>query len=334
MNQIDILLPDDFHVHLRQGPHMATYAKRSAAHFGRILAMPNVIPPLNTAELLKDYIDSVNKALEGMGCEILPCFKLVPGMGADTVLACAKAGAIAGKYYPANTTTNSTDGVSDPMLIKEELDAMEKAGLVLSIHAEDPSAPVMDREHAFLQVVEKIIATHPKLKVVIEHLSTALAVDAVLAWPERVAGTITAHHLAFTMDDLLGDKLDSAYYCKPILKTHKDRNALLEAATSNLPKFFFGSDSAPHSPEAKAAGASGCYTAPIAMSLLAGIFDESWALTKLQAFCSENGARFYGLPLPKKMLRLERQSWHVPDEIDWAIPPAAGRNLGWTARRI
>lgn len=334
MDSLDILLPDDFHVHLRQGPALAAYAARSAANFGRVLAMPNVVPPPVDARAFSDYASAARSALAAGGAELLPSFKLIPGMGAQAVLDCAKAGAVAGKYYPAGATTNSADGVADPSLVHAELAAMEQAGLVLCVHGEDPAAPVLEREVAFLPTMDRIVSAYPKLRVVMEHLSTAAAVSAVLAWPERVAATITAHHLCFTIDDLAGERLDSSYFCKPILKTAADRDALLEAAMSGSPKFFFGSDSAPHPADAKRLGAAGSYAAPVAMPLLAGAFDQAGALNRLEDFCSKNGARFYRLPAPRRFLRLSREGWNVHFEIDGVVPLAAGRTLLWKAQRL
>lgn len=336
MHELTIRVPDDFHVHLRQGPAMAAYAARSAAHFGRILAMPNVVPPLCSAAALEDYARSAGAALAAAprGAELLPTFKLVPGMGRAAVLACAAAGAAAGKYYPAGATTNSSDGVPSPESVAPELEAMEEAGLVLSIHGEDPAAPALERERAFLPVVDRLLARYGRLRIVFEHLSTAEAVEAVLAWPERLAATLTAHHLAFTIDDLLGERLDPRFFCKPVLKGARDREALVRAATSGSPRFFFGSDSAPHPPAAKAGGAAGAYAAPVALSLVAGAFEEAGALGRLEAFLSEHGARFYGLPLNEGRLALRREPWTVPDEIDGVAPLAAGRTLAWKAARL
>jgi len=336
MSELVIRLPDDFHVHLRQGPALAAYASRSAAHFGRFLTMPNVVPPLVSGTGVSDYRRAVQAAVAASGFTAvpLPSFKLVPGMGPDAVRACAAAGAIAGKYYPAGATTNSADGVPEPGSVRGELEAMEEAGLVLSIHGEDPCAPALERERKFLSVVDSILARYPRLRIVLEHVSTAEAVDAVLNWPERLAATITAHHLSFTIDDLLGEKLDAGFYCKPLLKTGRDRQALVMAAVSGPPRFFFGSDSAPHVPAAKAAGAAGCYAAPVAMSLLAAVFEDAGALARLERFVSESGARFYGLPLNEGRLALRRQPWTVPAELDGVTPLAAGRTLSWAAARV
>ena len=336
MADLEIRLPDDFHVHLRQGQAMAAYVARTAAHFGRFLAMPNVVPPLSTAGSLADYRLAVTAAVAAAGFDAEPvmCFKLLPGMGRDAVFACAAAGAKAGKYYPAGATTNSSDGIADPGSVSDELDAMEAAGLVLSVHAEDPRSPALEREAAFLPVVDRMVAHHRGLRIVVEHLSTAAAVDAVKLWPERVSATISAHHLAFTIDDMMGDRLDPSYFCRPVLKGARDREALVQAATAGSPRFFFGSDSAPHPPAAKAAGSAGCYSSPVAMSLLAAVFEAAGRLDRLEAFVSENGARFYGLPYNTGKLGLSRSPWTVPSELDGVTPLAAGRLLAWTAARL
>jgi dihydroorotase len=343
MPELIIRLPDDFHVHLRQGPAMPAYVSRSAALFGRFLAMPNLVPPLVSGRAVSDYLAALRKAVptpEGAsrtaksGAVPLGSFKLIPGMGRQAVLDCVAAGALVGKYYPAGSTTNAADGVPDPDDVRAELEAMEEADTVLSIHAEDPTAPVMDREERFLPQLDRILARHPRLRMVMEHVSSAAGVNAVLAWPERVAATITAHHLAFTIDDLAGERLDPGFYCKPIVKTAADRAALVGAACSGHPRFFFGSDSAPHSAEAKAAGAAGVYSSPVAMQLLAGIFDDAGALDRLEAFTSVRGAAFYRLAPNHGQIVLRREAWKVPELLDGCVPLAHGRTLAWSAARI
>jgi len=335
VNSLRIALPDDFHAHLRQGPPLRAYVARSAANFGRFLAMPNVVPPPVDGRFLADYGAALASAIAGSGrdARVLLSFKLVPGMGPEAVYRCAEAGAVAGKYYPAGATTHSSDGIAEPGQVSRELAAMQEAGLVLAVHGEDPAAPVLGRETAFLPVLDRVVAAYPRLRVVLEHLSGAEAVAAVLDWPDRVAATITAHHLAYTIDDLLGDRLDPSFYCKPLLKSAADRSALVGAACSGSPKFFFGSDSAPHPAAAKAAGAAGVYASPAAMPILAAVFEEAGALDRLEGFCSAAGARFYGLPEPRGELLLERREWVVPGELDGVVPLAAGRTLSWTAYR-
>jgi len=338
-NELRIRTPDDFHVHLRQGKAMAAYAARSAASFGRLLVMPNTLPPIADSASIVAYRASIEAALaqaKTPNCQLLMTFKLLPGMSAETVIDCAKAGAVAGKYYPAGATTNAHDGVSHPDQIREALAAMQSAGLVLSIHGEDPTAPAMDREQAFLPVVDQLVQDYPKLRIVLEHLSSQAAVDAVLNWPERVAATLTAHHLAYTTENLLGDKLNSAYFCRPLLKSGTDRQALIRAACSGSPKFFFGSDSAPHPATAKLGtlASPGCYTSPLALSLLAGLFEAVDALDRLEYFTSTAGADFYGLAYNPGKLLLQKKAWTVPEETDEAVTPEAGRLLDWTAVRL
>ncbi len=327
MRELELPLPDDFHVHLRQGPAMAAYAARTALHFGRFLAMPNTVPPLGNGLAVADYRAAMHAAIQMCGNRTVPLasFKLMAGMGAEAVLGCVSAGAVVGKYYPAGVTTNSADGITDPSLVDEELRTMEKAGMILCIHGEDPSAPELEREAAFLPVIDRMVSRYPRLRIVMEHLSTAAAVEAVLEWPQRVAATITAHHLAFT--------LDSGYHCKPVIKTPRDRAALVQAAISANPRFFFGSDSAPHPPAAKAAGAAGVYAAPVAMPLLAAVFEAAGALDRLEGFVSSAGARFYGLQQNEGMLRLSRQEWIVPELVDGVAPLEAGKILAWQAHR-
>jgi dihydroorotase len=350
MDELRIRLPDDFHVHLRQGPAMAAYVARSAILFGRFLAMPNVVPPLVTGGGVADYLSALRKAIPVSGgampgtgsgsrepgarsCTPLGSFKLIPGMGRQAVLDCLAAGALIGKYYPTGSTTNAADGVPDPDAVQVELGALEEADGVLSIHAEDPAAPVMEREEAFLPQIDRILCRYPRLRIVVEHLSSTAGVEAVLAWPARVVATITAHHLAFTIDDLAGERLDPGFYCKPIIKTEADRRALVQAACSGDSRFFFGSDSAPHTAEAKAAGAAGVYAAPVALQLLAGVFDEAGALDQFEPFTSAHGAAFYRLKPNEGQLVLRREAWTVPELLDGCVPLAHGRTLAWTATR-
>lgn len=331
-----IAMPDDFHVHLRQGPVLAAYAARSASQFGRLLVMPNVVPPLSGERAMHDYRRAVEAGLAsgGKACTALMSFKLLPGMGERAVRACADAGALIGKYYPALATTNADDGVARPESVREELLAMEECGIVLSIHAEDPSVPALEREEAFLPIVDRLLRDYPALRIVLEHLSTKAAVNAVEAWPDTVAATISAHHLAYTLDDIVGGALAPGYFCRPILKSEADRRALLVAACSGSAKFFFGSDSAPHSRQAKLAGAAGCYSAPVALPLLAQEFEKIGALNALEGFCSRTGAAFYRLEENAGRVGFYREAWTVPDIIDGVEPLAAGRTLAWRALRL
>jgi dihydroorotase len=218
---------------------------------------------------------------------------------------------------------------------------MEAAGVALSVHAEDPAAPVLDREAAFIPTLERILGLYPRLRVIVEHISTAELLRFVLGAPERVAGGITAHHLLFTLDDLLGEGLDPHLYCKPTLKRSPDRDALREAVFEGEPRLFFGSDSAPHPRAAKEGdgkpgfrAASGVYSAPCAVAALAGLFEEASALDALEGFLSRRGAAFYGLAPPKGRLLLERAAWTVPAETDGSVPMLAGKTLSWRIERV
>jgi dihydroorotase len=327
--RIELPTPDDFHVHLRRGEPMGAYARAHAASFGRALAMPNTVPPIASGAEVAAYRAEIMAAAPGL--EPLMCFKLLRGMGRERVLECARAGAIAGKYYPAGSTTQSSDGISDPSEVEDELEAMEEAGLVLCVHAEDPAAPALEREAAFLPAIEGILSRRPRLRVVVEHLSSAAGLAFALAGPPRLAGTVTAHHLLFTIDDMIGEALDPHLYCKPVLKSARDRDALRDAVFRGEPRLFFGSDSAPHPRSAKERGraASGVYSSPTALCALAGLFEEAGRLAALELFVAARGAAFYGLRPPSGRIALEREEWTVPAEVDGVVPMLASTVLPW-----
>jgi len=295
--------------------------------------MPNTLPPIVSDRDIVEYRRRILEALEP-GTDFLPLmsFKLLPGMQARDVAACAEAGAIAGKYYPSGSTTNAADGPRSSEDVAEALSAMEELGLVLCIHGEDPGAPVLAREAAYLTQVEGIRKSWPRLRLVLEHLSSAESVDFVAKGGEGMAASITAHHLLFTIDDMLGGGMDPHLFCKPILKSAADRAALREAAFSGSDKFFFGSDSAPHPRKAKEGARipGGIYSAPTAICALAELFESAERLDAFSAFVGGNGARFYGLSEPSSALILERRSWTVPEEIDGIVPMMAGRRLSWS----
>ncbi len=327
--------PDDFHLHLRRGPAMAGYAARSASVFGRALVMPNTLPPLRGAADIEAYRAEIASACRGRPFLPLMTFKLHAGMGAAAVRSCAAAGALAGKYYPAGSTTNAEDGIVDPRELAAELAAMQECGLVLSIHGEAPDAPVLERERAFLPVVEGILSRHASLRVVLEHLSTREALGFVRSGPSRLAATVTAHHLAFCLDDLLGGLLDPQLFCKPVLKEAGHRDALRDAVLGGEGRLFFGSDSAPHPRAAKEGrhAAAGVYAAPAALPWLAGFFEAEGRLSSLRDFVSLRGAAFYGLPPPAGSLELVREAWMVDEELDGAVPLFAGQTMAWRVRR-
>jgi len=308
---------------------MAAYAREHAASFGRALVMPNTVPPVDSAAEIAAYRAEIAAAAPGL--EALMCFKLVPGMGPDRVLECARAGAVAGKYYPAGSTTQSADGVRDPAEIRDELRAMEEAGLVLCVHAEDPLAPALERESAFLPTLDRILSDYPSLRMVMEHVSSEAGLDFVLGGPERLGATITAHHLLFTIDDVMGGAMNPHLHCKPVIKSAQDRDALRDAVFRGERRIFFGSDSAPHPRSAKEGGAaaSGVYSSPTALCALASLFDEAGRLEALESFVAGRGAAFYGIGPPSGRIELEESPWIVPAESGGAVPMLAGRELRW-----
>jgi dihydroorotase len=332
-----IRAPDDFHVHFRQGPPLKAWAFPTARIFSRALVMPNIVPPAATPERIREYRKDIMDALSGEASVFTPlmAFKLLPGMKTADISALADSGCIAGKYYPVGSTTNAEDGVPSPDSVSEALSAMEERGIVLSVHAEEPSVPVMERETSFLEVVHRISEEYPLLKIVVEHLSTAEGVRWVRNSRKGVAATITAHHLALSMDDMLGEAMNPHFFCKPILKSAHDREQLLAAAFSGDKRFFFGSDSAPHTRLKKESGTipAGIFSSPVALPVLADIFITAGKADALEAFCSENGAAFYGLEPNIGKILIEKKTWAVPDEIEGAVPLFAGKSLAYSAIR-
>jgi len=333
-----IRAPDDFHVHFRQGPSLKAWASPTARIFSRALVMPNIVPPAATPGRINEYRNEILAALPGEASFFTPlmAFKLLPGMKTADISALADSGCIAGKYYPVGSTTNAEDGVPSPDSVAEALSAMEKRGLVLSVHAEEPSAPVMERESAFLKVVHRISEEYPLLKIVVEHVSTAEGVRWIKNSRTGVVATITAHHLALSMDDMLGGTMNPHFFCKPILKSANDREQLLAAAFSGDKRFFFGSDSAPHPRLKKESGAipAGVFSSPVALPLLAEIFINAGKADALEAFCSTNGAAFYGLEQNIGKILIVKKTWIVPDEIGGAVPMFAGKSLAYSAIRM
>lgn len=329
VNTLQLPLPDDFHVHLRQGALLESYAKTVAAEFGRILVMPNTTPPIDSAQKIEAYRAQIHSAAPGL--EPLMTFKLNPRISASDLQQMKQAGAIAGKYYPAGVTTNSEDGISEFESIFPVISEMEKLNLVLCIHGEEPSAFCLDREPAFIRRVERLAAEFPNLRIVFEHLSTRAAVEAVLKMPQNVAATITAHHLLHTLDDVVGGALKPHHFCKPLPKRPEDREALRGAAFSGNPKFFFGSDSAPHAKSQKecCCGAAGVYTAPVAIPVLIQIFEEAGHMDKLPDFIGGFGADFYRIPRQTQKALYAKEPWTVPETVDGAVPLFAGQELSW-----
>lgn len=329
MDTIELPLPDDFHVHLRQDAALASYVRDVASQFGRGLVMPNTVPPLTTLSAILDYKKQILAAVPHF--EPLMTFKLSPNYTEETLYAFKEAGVVAGKYYPAGVTTNSQDGVSDFESVFPVIEIMERLGLVLCVHGEEPGAFCLDREEAFIRRIEILAKMFPRLRIVFEHLSTESAVKAVYALPATVAATITVHHLIHTLDDVIGDSLRPHHFCKPLPKRPADRFALRSAAFSGNSKFFLGTDSAPHLKGKKECpcGAAGVYSAPVAIPLLIQIFEREDVLRKLSNFVSGFGADFYGLPRATQTIKYVRNPWGVPEEVHGVVPLAAGETLDW-----
>ena len=329
METMTIRKPDDFHLHLRQGEAMASYARASSAVFRRALIMPNTVPPVSTPERLNTYRQEILDATENF--TPLMTFKILPGMTGEDVKRMKEAGAIVGKYYPAGATTNAEDGIASVDQVRDVLEAMQEEGLVLSIHGEDPEKSILDREVLFLTQVEDLLSSFKDLRIILEHISNKESLDFLNTMPERLAGTVTAHHLLYTLDDLMGGSFKPHLFCKPVVKTEADRQALVEAVINGHDRLFFGSDSAPHPKQNKenAAASAGVFTAPAALPLLVELFEKEGALDRLEEFVSIRGARFYGLPLNEEKLVLTREAWKVPDLIGGAVPLMAGEEMKW-----
>lgn len=328
--EITIRRPDDWHVHLRDGALLGDVACDTARHFARALVMPNLTPPVRTGEEALAYRERILATTQGLDFTPLMTIKLLPETSAEWVAGAKQAGVVAGKLYPQGVTTNSEDGWSEIEALDEAFAAMEEAGLVLCLHGEAPDAFCLDRELRFVEdTLPSIAERFPKLRIVLEHVSTRAGVKAVRAL-SNVAGTITAHHLLLTLDDVIGGALHPHLFCKPIAKRPEDRDNLVTAALSS-DSFFLGTDSAPHLRGNKEcpSGCAGVYTAPVALGLVAEVFDAHDALDHLQAFTSERGARFYDVPLNEGQITLRRGTWPVPADYAGVVPMRAGKTLAW-----
>lgn len=333
MNEFVLPFPDDFHAHVRQDQAMIGYVQDLASQFGRALIMPNTVPPMVSAKQIAEYKQEILAAAKEVNPDFKPLmtFKLKSGITEAELLAMKAEGVVAGKYYPAGVTTNSEDGVSDFESVFPVIALMEKLGIVLCVHGEEPGVFCLDREAVFADKVEFLANKFPKLKIVFEHLSSAKAVALVKRLSSNVAATITVHHLLMSLDGVIGDALRPHHFCKPLPKRPEDLAALREAAFSGNPKFFLGTDSAPHSREKKetCCGAAGVYSAAVALPVLVREFMAAGAIEKLSDFVGGFGADFYGLPRPEKTIKLVREPWVVPQEIHGVVPLAASETLEW-----
>ncbi|MBL8288341.1 MAG: dihydroorotase [Rubrivivax sp.] len=334
--------PDDWHLHLRDGAAMAAVLPASARQFARAIAMPNLKPPLATTALALAYRERLLAARprSGPGHDFEPLLTLylTDNTPPEEVVRAKAAGIVALKLYPAGATTHSDAGVTDIAKTHRTLEAMQREGLLLLVHGEvtDPEVDVFDREAVFIErVMQPLRRRFPGLKIVFEHITTADAAEYVAQAGALTAATVTAHHLLFNRNALFTGGLRPHHYCLPVLKRERHRQALVRAATSGSPRFFLGTDSAPHAvamKEQSVCGA-GCYTAPAALELYAQAFEAAGALDKLEAFAAFHGADFYGLPRNRGTVTLVRQPWQLPAELpfgDATIKPlAAGETLAW-----
>lgn len=339
-DSIEIIRPDDWHVHLRDGAAIARLAADTAARFGRAIVMPNLDPPVRTVDEALAYRDRILRALPAdTAFEPLMTLYLNDEMTAGEIARARRSGAVhAVKLYPAGATTNSAAGVTDLARVDAVLAAMQEHAMPLLVHGEvvDPEVDFFDRERVFVEsVLAPALERFPSLKTVLEHVTTREAVDFVRAAPSNVAATITAHHLLMNRNALFAGGLRPHHYCLPILKREHHREALVAAATGGEPSFFLGTDSAPHPRDAKeaACGCAGLYTAHAGIELYAEAFDAAGALERLEGFASVHGPRFYGLPVNTGRITLTRRAWQVPDTLDMGVPLVpfrAGAAVAWS----
>jgi dihydroorotase len=336
---LTITRPDDWHLHVRDGAAMACVVPHSAAQFARALIMPNLKPPVTTAALASAYRDRILAAVpKGVAFQPLMSLYLTDNLAPDEIGRAKAAGVVAVKLYPAGATTNSDFGVTDLRKAYRTLEAMQREGLLLLVHGEvtDPAVDVFDREAVFLErELAPLRRDFPELKIVLEHITTRDGVQYVRAANRFTAGTITAHHLLYNRNAIFTGGIRPHYYCLPVLKREVHRQALVEAATSGSPKFFLGTDSAPHPAALKehASGCAGCYTALSAMELYAEAFDAAGALGKLEGFASFHGADFYGLPRNTGTLTLVKEPYTLPESVAFGEaqlkPLRGGETLSW-----
>ena len=340
MNRITLTLPDDCHLHLRDGAHMRAVLPDTARRFARAIVMPNLTPPVTTTALALAYRDRIKSALpRDSRFEPLMTLYLTDNTNPEEIGRAQASGAVhAVKYYPAGATTNSASGVTDLSRCYAVLEAMAEARMPLLVHGEvtDPAVDIFDREHVFIErVLEPLVARFPQLKVVVEHITTREAADFVRAAPRTVAATITAHHLMLNRNALFVGGVRPHHYCLPVVKREAHREALVAAAVSGNPKFFLGTDSAPHARHTKetGCGCAGIYTAHAGIELYAEIFEQAGALERLDAFGGRFGADFYGLPRNSGTITLEKREVSIPETLsfgsDELVPFRAGEALRW-----
>ncbi|MFM1896400.1 MAG: hypothetical protein RLZZ385_1474 [Pseudomonadota bacterium] len=340
VDRITLTRPDDWHLHLRDGEQLAHTVPHSARYFRRAIVMPNLASPVTSAAAARAYRERILRHIPaGSPFEPLMTLYLTDTLSAAEIRSAHSQGDVhAVKYYPAGATTNSENGVTDIEKVYEALECMADIGLPLLVHGEvtDSRVDIFDREAVFIErVLEPLRRRIPQLRIVLEHITTADAVQYVSEQNNRLAATITAHHLLLNRNNLLAGGVRPHFYCLPILKRNVHQVALLNAVASGSPRFFLGTDSAPHARTAKeaACGCAGIFTAHGALELYAEAFESVDALHHLEAFAAFNGPDFYGLPRNTDTITLERVEWTVPDSYSFGsaqlIPLRAGETLGW-----
>ncbi|MCL5271837.1 MAG: dihydroorotase [Gammaproteobacteria bacterium] len=343
MQTLIINRPDDWHVHLRDDDQLQHTVPATAQHFARALVMPNLKPALTTLRLLQNYRSRILSAIpEGNPFIPYMTFYLNESVTADELhQAAAEPFILGGKLYPAGATTNSEAGVKSLFALYPLFEVMQNNNLVLQIHGEVTHSDVFEREALFIdEYLKPIISNFPKLKIVLEHISTKTAVDFVTQAPPTVAATITPHHLLYNRNHLLAGGLRPHLYCLPILKHEQDQRALQQAIIGGNPKFFAGTDSAPHiiATKENACGCAGIYSAPFAVALYTQVFDELSQLNKLNSFLSYFGSEFYQLPVNKEQIELIKTPQKIPNDLPLGqykvVPIAAGETLTWSIHGI
>ncbi len=335
---LTIRRPDDWHVHLRDGEMLRRVAPYTARQFARAIIMPNLSPPVTTLQAAAAYRERIVAAAGPGFTPLMTCYLTDQADPDELERGFAEQVWIAAKLYPAGATTNSASGVTDVRNIYPALERMQRIGMVLCVHGEvtDPEVDVFDREAVFIdRILDPLLRDFPALKVVLEHITTAEAAEFVRDGPRTLAATVTPQHLHINRNALFAGGLRPHAYCLPVAKRERHRLAVRAAATSGLPKFFLGTDSAPHARHAKESGCgcAGIFNAPFALESYLQVFDEEGALDRFEGFASEHGARFYDLPLNDGQVTLERQPTAVPqsigDSTDALVPFHAGDQLAW-----
>ena len=337
VDQLTITAPDDWHVHLRDERMLQRVVADTARTFRRAIVMPNLRPPITTVAAARAYRERIQAACpDGTAFTPLMTAYLTDDIPAEELERGFRDGVFtAAKLYPANATTNSAAGVTDLHRIDAALACMARIGMPLLIHGEvtDAEVDVFDREATFIERhLKPLRSRHPDLRIVFEHITTEQAVDFVAAADQNLAATITPHHLHINRNAMFAGGLRSDFYCLPVAKRERHRLALRRAATSGDPRFFLGTDSAPHERAGKesACGCAGIFNAPHALESYAQVFDEENALDRLEAFASLNGPAFYGLPVNSGSITLQRRDQLVPELVDGLVPFHAGQILSWT----